>query len=173
MGWIFCCVFFLIALAFAVKYLRLRKNIKEISEKLLTSISNEDEFGIIDLPKDKYANKLLKEIANGFVELRKIKANFIEGDRELKDAVINITHDLKTPLTAIYGYLDLLEKEDKNESVEKYIYMISNRVNAINLLTEELFRYTIIAFSCADSFNTRIDNQYRIVFHYRTDCRKC
>lgn len=39
------------------------------------------------------------------------------GDRELKEAVTNISYDLRTPLTAIIGYLDLLEEEEKSEAV--------------------------------------------------------
>lgn len=39
------------------------------------------------------------------------------GDRELKEAVTNISHDLRTPLTAIIGYLELLEEEEKSEAV--------------------------------------------------------
>ena len=41
----------------------------------------------------------------------------ILGDVELKNAVTNISHDLRTPLTAILGYLDLIEQEDRSEQV--------------------------------------------------------
>ncbi|MCI6535995.1 MAG: HAMP domain-containing histidine kinase [Lachnospiraceae bacterium] len=68
----------------------------------------------------------------------------MNGDRELKEAVTNISHDLRTPLTAIYGYLDLLESEDKSEDVKFYIDQIQNRTDAMKQLTEELFRYSVI-----------------------------
>lgn len=38
-----------------------------------------------------------------------------------------------------------MDKEEKSETLERYISQISNRINAINLLTEELFRYTVIS----------------------------
>ena len=46
--------------------------------------------------------------------LLKEKRNlYQQGNLELKEAVTNISHDLRTPLTAISGYLDLLNQEEK------------------------------------------------------------
>ena len=56
----------------------------------------------------------------------------------------NISHDLRTPLTAICGYLDLLDNEDKRENTSRYLSLIGNRVEAMKQLTEELFRYSVI-----------------------------
>lgn len=56
----------------------------------------------------------------------------------------NISHDLRTPLTAISGYLELLEEEEKSETVEQYLSFISGRTEAMKQLTEELFRYTVV-----------------------------
>lgn len=67
------------------------------------------------------------------------------GDMELKDAVTNISHDLRTPLTAINGYLDLLEREKKSETVQRYLSRIQNRAELLINLTEEQFQYSIVA----------------------------
>lgn len=56
----------------------------------------------------------------------------------------NISHDLRTPLTAILGYLELLEQEKKSESVKKSLDVIENRAQALKELTQELFQYTVI-----------------------------
>ena len=58
--------------------------------------------------------------------------------------VTNISHDLRTPLTAISGYLELLSQEEKSETVEKYLDVIDNRTQTLKELTEELFRYAVI-----------------------------
>ena len=57
---------------------------------------------------------------------------------------MNISHDLRTPLTAIRGYLDLLEREEKSAAVTRYLAFIENRTQALTQLTEELFRYSVI-----------------------------
>lgn len=66
----------------------------------------------------------------------------MQGDQELKDAVTNISHDLRTPLTAVSGYLELLDKEELKEDAARYLSCIRNRTEALKSLTEELFRYT-------------------------------
>ena len=58
-----------------------------------------------------------------------------------------ISHDLRTPLTAINGYLDLLEREEKNENVQRYLSQIKNRTEVLKNLTEELFRYSVVTSS--------------------------
>ena len=51
---------------------------------------------------------------------------------------------MRTPLTAICGYLDLLRNEEKSEKVTHYVMAIQNRAEILKQLTEELFRYSII-----------------------------
>lgn len=51
---------------------------------------------------------------------------------------------MRTPLTAICGYLDLLRNEEKSEKVTHYVMAIQNRAEVLKQLTEELFRYSII-----------------------------
>lgn len=145
MPWIFCGFLFAVTVYLAVKLFVMRKNLNAITKMLSESLTCETDLTHVISANDKYIKKLAKELNTQLAELRRIKEGFSEGDRELKDSVINITHDLKTPLTAIYGYLDLLDKEEKSETLERYIAQISNRINAINLLTEELFRYTVIS----------------------------
>lgn len=86
----------------------------------------------------------------GIRKLRAERRKFQKGDIELKNAVTNVSHDLRTPLTAIYGYLDLLEQEEKSEKVNRYIAVIKNRTEMLKQLTEELFRYSVILTSEED-----------------------
>lgn len=81
-------------------------------------------------------------------ELRLLRAErnrFQQGDIELKTAVTNISHDLRTPLTAIYGYIDLLGREELSDEAKYYLMQIKNRSDAMKQLTEELLKYSIIA----------------------------
>ena len=77
-------------------------------------------------------------------KLRTERRRFQQGDLELKNAVTNISHDLRTPLTAICGYLELLEQEEKPETGSRYIGIIKDRVDILAQLSEELFRYSAI-----------------------------
>lgn len=97
------------------------------------------------------ADRTMRRLANSInIQLRKLRKErhrFEQGDLELKNAVTNISHDLRTPLTAICGYLDLLEAEKMTEKAERYISIIRNRAELLSQLTEELFRYSVIISS--------------------------
>ena len=77
--------------------------------------------------------------------LRDARRRYAHGDLELKEAIANISHDLRTPLTAIFGSLALLEREEKTEAVARYLSQIENRAQALKTLTDELFRYALAA----------------------------
>lgn len=104
-----------------------------------------DTNTLIDLSS---ADRHMRRLAEGInVQLRKLREErhrFEQGDRELKNAVTNISHDLRTPLTAICGYLDLLEEEQMTEKTERCLRIIRNRAELLAQLTEELFCYSVI-----------------------------
>ena len=77
-------------------------------------------------------------------QLRRERQQYQNGDRDLKEAVASVSHDLRTPLTAICGYLDLLEGEEKSEAAERYLSLIRGRTDHLRSLTEEFFRTSAV-----------------------------
>ena len=71
----------------------------------------------------------------------------------------NLSHDLRTPLTAICGYLDLLDRQAHAPAVARYLDQIQNRVEAMKALTEELFRYSVLASKEAWEYTDVLLNQ--------------
>lgn len=82
--------------------------------------------------------------------LRRERLRLQNGDTELKNAVMNVSHDLRTPLTAIAGYLDFLEQEALSERARRYLAIVRERTDALTARTEELFRYLMLV-STADT----------------------
>lgn len=133
-----------IMLALLVKIHMLRKAAQEIEDAFADRLVT-DTNTLIDISSGDRAMRSLANAVNR--ELRTLRAErrrFQQGDMELKNAVTNISHDLRTPLTAICGYLDLLEQEYKTEAAERYLEVIRNRTEMLTQLTEELFRYSVI-----------------------------
>ncbi len=127
-----------------IKVHLLRKSAEEIRQGLARRL-NADTNTLIDISsRDPVMRKLAAGVNTELSELRRQRLCFLQGDRELKEAVTNISHDLRTPLTAVCGYLDLLKQEEKSEQAERYLAQIENRAEAMKTLTEELFRYSVV-----------------------------
>ncbi len=143
--WILCGVFAVLAVILAIKIRIMQKSMDEICACLSEHLSSDTNQLITISSGDRCVKRLAGEIARQLAELRRQRLRYINGDRELKEAVTNISHDLRTPLTAICGYLELLEAEEMTDNTKRYINQIANRTEALKTLTEELFRYSVIS----------------------------
>ncbi len=140
-------ILLIIIFVLSAKVYFLRRSAREIAEAFRDRLAA-DTNTLIDIStRDPYMRHLASEINVQLRQLRRERHRFQQGDQELKTAVTNISHDLRTPLTAICGYLDLLDREEKSEQVQRYLSQIAGRTEALKILTEELFRYSIISSS--------------------------
>lgn len=137
-------ILIIIILLLTVKVFLLQKSTDEIREEFALRLTADTNTLIAISSRDSHMRKLTKEINIELNKLKKDRHRFQQGDLELKDAVTNISHDLRTPLTAIFGYLDLLEKEKNTGEARRYIRIIRERTEAMKQLTEELFRYSML-----------------------------
>ena len=128
-----------------LKILIMKKSVREISEQLNEKLSTDTNTLLDVSTSDRDIRALAASLNRELATLRTEQRRYIQGDKELKDAITNISHDLRTPLTAICGYLDLLEKCAQSDEIRQYLAQIENRAEAMRSLTEELFRYSVAA----------------------------
>lgn len=148
--WALIGILVLIIMALLVKIYLLQKAAKEIENEFADRLITDTNTLIAISSRDKYMRSLANTINAQLRKLRTERHRFLQGDMELKNAVTNISHDLRTPLTAICGYLDLLEQEEMSEKVCRYIKIIRERTDMLTGLTEELFRYSVIMSAKSD-----------------------
>ena len=138
------CVLALCVLTLLIYLLILRSSIREVAEELEEKLRT-DTNTLISISVGSGSVQLLASRINAQLQaLRKERLKLQTGNDELTTAVTNISHDLRTPLTAICGYLDLLEQEPQSEKSGRYLAVIRERTDAMRSLTEELFRYSVI-----------------------------
>lgn len=139
-----------IIIALCVKIYLMKKSAKEISDAFADRLKT-DTNTLIDISShDKDMLRLAGSINKQLRILRKEHLQYHQGNTELKTAITNISHDIRTPLTAIYGYLDMIQKTDDPEKQARYISIMKERAELMKQLTEELFRYSVIVSNESD-----------------------
>lgn len=92
----------------------------------------------------------LGELARAVERMRRSIIQRMQGEQEAWKAnsslITAISHDIRTPLTALIGYLDLLEGKQyqSEEQMERYLHASRDRALQLKELTEELFRYFLV-----------------------------
>lgn len=131
----------------SIKIYLMERSAEEIMEAFGDRLESDTNILIDISSRNRKMRKLAARINAELRLLRKERRCYQQGNQELKDSVTNISHDLRTPLTAICGYLNLLKHEEKSAAVETYLVQIQSGVDVLRGLTEELFRYSIVASS--------------------------
>lgn len=144
---VLCITLGILLLLCIIKIFSMRRAAEELSKDFAGRLREDTNVGIDISCSDKKIRALAAGIDRQLKLLRKEHIRFIRGDREVKEAITNISHDLRTPLTAICGYMDLLSQEELPETSRQYLAIIENRIQTMKDLTEELFRYSMILSS--------------------------
>ena len=137
-------LFAILLAAAVIKIIRLKKAAREINAAFADRLHT-DTNTLIDISShDKDMCMLANSINTQLHILRQEHLRYHQGNTELKNAVTNISHDLRTPLTAICGYLDMLQQTDDPEKQTRYLAIMKDRAALMKQMTEELFRYSVI-----------------------------
>lgn len=144
MVWVLAAGLALLALGLGLKVALLRHGMKALGRNLVER-RGQDTNTLLSLPcRDRELRRLASALNQELRALRQERLRYQQGDKELKEAVVNISHDLRTPLTAISGYLQLLHGQDLPPDTRRYLEQIDGRAQAMKRLTEELFRYSVV-----------------------------
>ena len=135
----------IVIIMLCAKILLMRKAAGEIREGVSYRLKTDTNTLIDIASRDRAMCALAESLNEELRQLRHQRQIYYQGNLALKEAVTNISHDIRTPLTAIRGYLELLESEEQSENITRYLNVISERTSVLSQLTEELFRYTISA----------------------------
>lgn len=113
-------------------FAQIENKLKEMYEGNNQNILNKEEFGKEFHSSIKYIN----DISNGFENAIQDR---MKSEKLKAELITNVSHDIKTPLTSIINYVDLLKQENiQNEKVKEYIGILDNKSQRLKKLTEDL-----------------------------------
>jgi signal transduction histidine kinase len=121
----------------------MRRSADEMRRGLIHRL-NTDTNTLLSISTGDRKMKMLADSINTELRLlREERRKLQGGNQDLYDAITNLSHDVRTPLTAICGYLDLLGNEEKSDDAARYLALIGDRIQALKQLTDELFDYSL------------------------------
>lgn len=135
----------ILAFIFLSHLLFIKKELKNILNQLKNYNIRKTEKKIDITLLDKDIEKMTIEI-NNLIDLHALSnIEKKSAERELKQAIANISHDLRTPLTSILGYIQLIEKpEVTDEERKEYLAIAKDRAKRLQILLNDFFELTVI-----------------------------
>ena len=140
---IFLIISLVLIIIFLIYYIiSINISIKEIEDNLDIILNNDTNKLITISTNNKRLNRLTTILNTSLRKIRRLEITYKNGNKELQESITNISHDLRTPLTAIKGYIDLIKKEKSKKKIVEYLKIIENKSEDLVILTEQLYDYS-------------------------------
>lgn len=141
-----------ILLMFYVFYLK--NQIKGIGKQLEAISEGKTEKKIDISLLDKDIEYLAININRNIDFQRQLRIDVLRNEEKLKDSIASISHDLRTPLTSIMGYLQLLEKSELSDKQKEKVDILKKKSELLQNLITSFFEITIIE---NDNVNVKLE----------------
>lgn len=138
-------ILFLIIAALLFSFYTLEKNLKQ-AKKQLEEIEAGKTRTRITLDSPNHAAEELFTAMNRVMDLRgEETAGILRQEHALREQIANVSHDLRTPLTSILGYLQLLEDPELNQADRmQYLEVVRDRAQSLQSLITAFYDLTRI-----------------------------
>jgi len=137
-----CSILGLLLIVCLLRLIFLKREVRNLNLALLAIINTDTNAQLTTLTSDKGIAAFVKTIN---LMLERNRRDFVEKVRtetDLKRAITNISHDLRTPLTSAKGYLQMLESAELDaETKTRYLAIIQERLDALQTLMNSLFEF--------------------------------
>lgn len=140
MGYFIIFIFFAAAIILAERYYMLKKQLKSVLGQLGQEQTKLVTVALADYDIERIVleiNKLLEQIQQVIMKSNACTAT-------LKSSIADISHDMKTPLTSVIGYLQLAEKECTDKNIEEILKICLERTRYCNALINDFFELSVI-----------------------------
>ena len=132
MGWLLFTIAALAAVIYIVRFYSLKSAVKKAAEELMSIEQNPEENRILLLSfPDKELENLLETLNRYILLTRKERIFYQNREKALRAQIENISHDLRTPLTAIIGYLELLDTNELSAEDAAAVERVSKKAKSL------------------------------------------
>ena len=128
----------------AVRTVVMRREIRSMSRQLEDLSSGRTEKKISLTLVDARLNGLAAQINENMELQKQLRIDARKSEQRLKDSIAGVSHDLRTPLTAIIGYIQMLERSGLNGEQQEKATIILKKANGMRELVESFFELSVI-----------------------------
>lgn len=132
-------VLILILIGILISY---KRQVKDICRQLRFLQECDSNMLITTEMKKGHIEELAELLNTLLKERKKERADYQKKERMIADIYTNLSHDIRTPLTSLDGYFQLLEETQEENDRKRYIQIIQERIESLKEMLEELFTYT-------------------------------
>lgn len=118
-----------------------RRQIKNVKSQISFLNQHETNMLITSDQKSGCVAELTDELNTLIEQTAALRKEIADNESHLKDTIINLSHDIRTPLTSMDGYFQLLLKSDDPVERQQYAAVISDRLSSLKEMLDELFTY--------------------------------
>jgi Signal transduction histidine kinase len=137
-----CIILCLIAVSEAISLVLIRRQNREICRQL-AFIREYESRKRVEVNVERFGERALAEEVNLTLDkVREQQRALHEREKLVADAYANLSHDIRTPLTSLDGYVQLLHDAKTEAERERYTAVIGERISTMKELLEDLFTYT-------------------------------
>ncbi len=137
------CIVLAIALIIAViKIALLKRGYDELTDNIEDQVRGKTQIPVTLTTADSHARRTAETLNHELTKLQDLRNEYLDGNRKVAQAVTEISHDIRTPLTAINSYLDLMKDEENEALKQEYLERIKSRTLSLSDLADELFKYS-------------------------------
>ena len=134
-----------VTLALSLILISLLSQMKSIRSQVHFISRNDTNKRISFYGKSRSFRKLAKDINEIIDSYDDRHDKILREDKEIKDTLTNMSHDIRTPLTSLKGYFELLDQTDDPDERRKYTNIIYGRIESLSEILETMFLYTKVS----------------------------
>lgn len=132
-------------LALTLMTISLLGQIKSLRDQVHFIARNDTNKRVTFYGKSRHMTTIAKDINEILDSYNERDVEIIREDKEIKDTLTNMSHDIRTPLTSMKGYFELLGETEDPEEQAKYRAIISERIDSLSEMLETMFYFTKVS----------------------------
>lgn len=121
-----------------------RRNTIYLTEQIKLALHKNERFDLKVSSNNKEQNELIEQINILNTNWREMSANYSRYTLQNKEMISSITHDFRTPLTSMLGYVQILQDLPEQETQLKYLKTIEDRTKSLTKLVDDFYEISIL-----------------------------